>query len=118
MSPKFHKFKLLLDENMSARRKYRLLNSLFDVKLLEFDLKQGGLRDVEVHKTAAKMRRLIITFNGRDFKLLATTSPETGVIFVSRNLADEQIDTKLSGFLLRNTPKSLYGKFTTLTGET
>ncbi len=118
MSPKFHKFKLLLDENMSARRKYRLLNSLFDVKHLAFDLKQGGLRDEEVYKTAAKMQRLIITFNGRDFKPLATTLPETGVIFVSRNLADEQIDTKLSGFLLRSTPKSLYGKFTTLTGET
>ncbi len=42
MSPKFHKFKLLLDENMAARRKYRLLNRLFDVKHIAFDLKQAG----------------------------------------------------------------------------
>ena len=32
--------------------------------------------------------------------------------------ADEHIDTKLAGLLLRSTPKSLYGKFTPLTGET
>jgi predicted nuclease of predicted toxin-antitoxin system len=78
MSAKFHKFRLLLDENMSARRKYGLLNSLFDVKHIVFDLKKGGLRDEQVHKEAAKMQRLIITFNGKDFRTLATTSEETG----------------------------------------
>ncbi len=85
MSPKFHKFKLLLDENMAARRKYRLLNRLFDVKHIAFDLKQAGLPDTAVYKAAVKMQRLIITFNGRDFQHLATGSPETGVIFVSRH---------------------------------
>jgi predicted nuclease of predicted toxin-antitoxin system len=118
MSPKFHKFKLLLDENMSARTTYRLVNHLFDVKHIASDLKKGGLRDEQVHKEAAKMQRLIITFNGKDFKTLAATSNETGIIFVSRNLADEYIDTKLAGLLLRSTPNSLYGKFTPLTGET
>ena len=43
MSPKFHKFKLLLDENMPARRKFERLNRLFDVKHIAFDLRKGGL---------------------------------------------------------------------------
>src|SRR6266516_7069290 len=34
ISPKFHK--LLLDENMAARRKFELLNQLFDVKHIAF----------------------------------------------------------------------------------
>ena len=76
-------------------------------------------RDLEqVYKEAAKMQRLIITFKGKDFKTLATTSKETGIIYVSRNLPDEQIDSKLVSLLMRRTPNSLYGKFTPLTGET
>src|SRR5437773_2198264 len=118
MSPKFHKFKLLLDENMSARKKFAQLNHLYDVKHIAFDLRKGGLRDEQVYKESARMQRLIITFNGKNFKTLALTSKETGIIFVSRNLSDEHIDAKLVALLLRSTPKSLYGKFTPLTGET
>ena len=118
MSPKFHKFKLLLDENMSARRKFELLNHLFDVKHIAFDLRKGGMADEEVYNEAARMMRLIITFNGKDFKAFATRSKETGVLFVSQNLSNEQIDKKLVSFLLKKTPNALYGKFTTITGET
>ena len=118
MSPKFHKFKLLLDENMSARRKFELLNHLFDVKHIAFDLKKGGLSDEEVYNEASRMKRLIITFNGKDFKAFATRAKETGILFVLQNLSDEQIDKKLVSFLLKKTPNALFGKFTTITGET
>ena len=118
MSAKFHKFKLLLDENMPARNKFEHLNHIFDVKHIAFDLGKGGLSDAEVYKEAAKTHRLIITFNGKDFKAFATTSKETGILFVSQNIPDEQIDTKLVALLRKYTPNSLYGKFTTLTGET
>ena len=96
MSPRFHKFKLLLDENMPARKKFELLNRLFDVKHLAFDLRKGGIRDEQVYKEAVKMHRLIITFNGKDFKTLAANSKETGIIFVSQifTLARGQRETK------------------------
>lgn len=118
MSPKFHKFKLLLDENMPARRKFALLNHLFDVKHVAFDLRKGGLRDAEVYQEAVKMHRLIVTFNGKDFKPMAANAKETGVIFVSQNVPNEQLDTKLVALLIRSTPNALFGKFTVLTGET
>src|SRR5436309_15963042 len=103
---------------MPARRKFALLNHLFDVKHIAFDLRKGGLADEEVYNEAARMQRLIITFNGKDFKTFATRTKETGVLFISQNLPDEQIDKKLVSFLLKKTPNALYGKFTSITGET
>jgi predicted nuclease of predicted toxin-antitoxin system len=118
MSPKFHKYKLLLDENMPARRTFALLNHLFSVKHIAFDLKKGGIRDELVYQEAVKMQRLIVTFNGDDFKPFVPRSRETGIIFVSDNLSTNQIDAKLVALLVRSTPKALFGKFTPLTGET
>jgi hypothetical protein len=118
MSPKFHKFKLLLDENMPARTYFERLNHLHDVKHIVIDLHISGLLDEKVYHEAAKRRRLIVTFNGDDFKDLAAKSNATGIPSVSNNLSPEQIDTKLVALLIRSTSNSLYGKFTTITGET
>src|SRR5258708_6776400 len=43
MSPKFHKFRLLLDENMPGRRAFASLNHLFDVKHIALDLKTDAI---------------------------------------------------------------------------
>lgn len=118
MSPKFHKFRLLLDENMPGRRAFLSLNHLFDVKHISLDLKKGGIRDKLVYQEAVQLKRLIVTFNGDDFKPFVTNSRETGIIAVSDNLSTHQIDSKLTALLLRSTPKTLYSKFTPLTGET
>ena len=118
MSPKFHKFKLLLDENMPARTYFERLNHLHDVKHIVIDLNISGLPDEKVYQEAAKRQRLIVTFNGNDFKDLAGKSNATGILYVSNNLSPEQIDRKLVALLIRSTPKSLYGRFTTITGET
>jgi predicted nuclease of predicted toxin-antitoxin system len=118
MSAKFRKYKLLLDENMPARRRLPLLNRLFDVKHIAFDLRKGGLPDAAVYKEAVSMQRLIITFNGKDFKALANKSQATGIIYPSNNLTNEQLDTKLVALLVRRSPHALFGKFTALTGET
>jgi len=103
---------------MPARRQFAVLNHLFDVKHIAFDLRKGGLPDAEVYQEATNMHRLIITFNGKDFKAFAEKSTETGVIFVSQNLPNAHIDTKLTALLLKSTPKALFGKFTAITGET
>ena len=54
----FYKHKLLLDENMSFRTAFPSLNSKFDVKHIEDDLKQGGLPDPDVYQLAVKLNRI------------------------------------------------------------
>lgn len=71
-----------------------------------------------MYQFAAKTKRLLVTFNGADFKDLARTNNETGIISLSENLLREQLDKKLTALLQRSTPKGLYGRFTTSTGET
>lgn len=114
----FYKHKLLLDENMPPRLEFPRLNGLFDVKHIRDDLGSAGLPDPEVYALAVKLQRLIVTFNARDFKALATRSLDTGIVGVSANLPSHQIDTKLTALLVRSSAKALYGKFTAITGET
>jgi hypothetical protein len=65
-----------------------------------------------------KQKRLIVTYNAKDFQVFASYSLASGVIGVSSNLPTHHIDTKLTALLIKCTPKALYGKFTTITGET
>lgn len=118
MTNKFYKFKLLLDENMPPRERFPHVNSRYDVKHIRDDINQGGLLDEPVFTLASKLNRLLVTFNGDDFYKFVEKSNETGVINISANLRYEQIDTKLTSLLSKSTPKALYGKFTTITGET
>lgn len=114
MAPRFHKYKLLLDENMSDRSKFPRLNGLFDVKHIRDDLNISGIPDSKVHAIAVKQKRIIITFNVKDFTKLATKHPDSGVIGVSANLPNHQIDLKLTALLVKTKPKNLYGKFNIL----
>ncbi|SRR6266567_3414426 len=118
MVHRFYKHKLLLDENMPSRLEFPRLNGLFDVKHIRDDLKSGGLSDPQVYDLAVKQQWLIVTFNAKDFRELATQSQETGIIGVSTNLPSHQIDTKLTALLVRSTANALLGKLTTITGET
>ena len=118
MPKKFYKFKLLLDENMPPRQRFPRLNSRFDLKHMRDDFNHIGVKDPAVYDLAVKQNRLIITFNGKDFKKLLDKSVQTGLINVSANLRYEQIDTKLTALLTKSSEKSLFGQFTDLTGET
>jgi predicted nuclease of predicted toxin-antitoxin system len=118
MPRRFYKFKLLLDENMPPRHRFPRLSSRFDVKHIRDDLNQAGLKDPPVYALASKLNRLIITFNGDDFKNMVDQNSETGVINISANLRYDQIDTKLTSLLTKSSPNALFGKFTDLTGET
>ena len=118
MPKKFHKYKLLLDENMPARTKFPRLNSRYDLKHIRDDFHFTGMLDPQVYAFAQREDRLILTLNGDDFKDLAGKSKATGIVFLSDNLIDERIDSKLTALLSKSTPNALYGKFTTITGET
>jgi hypothetical protein len=55
---------------MPPRQRFPRLNSRFDLKHIRDDFSQLGLKDPVVYDLAAKRNRLIITFNGTDFKKL------------------------------------------------
>ena len=44
-----------------------------------------------------------MTFNGNDFKEMVVQSTQTGVINISQNLRNDQIDTKLTALLSAGT---------------
>ena len=106
-----------MDENMPPRQRFPRLNSRFDVKHIRDDLNQAGLKDPPVYALASKLNRLIITFNGDDFKNMVDQNSEAGVINISANLRYDQIDTKLTSLLTKSGPNALFGKFIDLTGE-
>lgn len=86
MPKKFHKHKLLLDENMPSRQAFPRLNMLFDVKHVRDDFKSGGTSDQQVYKIAEESKRLIITYNVKHFKGPAGKSQDTGVIGIPPHL--------------------------------
>lgn len=116
--PRFYKHKLLLDEGLPYKKYLPKLNARYDLKHIKEDLKKDKLPDEEVYKIAKKLKRLLIVFNVRDYKNLASKSKDTGIIGVSQNLPIEQIDNKLLAILNKSRGKSLYGKLTSITGET
>ena len=103
---------------MPPRQRFPRLNRRFDLKHIRDDLHQAGLTDPPVYRLAQKLNRLIITFNGDDFKNMVEQNTQTGVINISTNLRNDRIDTKLTAPLTKSSPSALFGKFTDLTGET
>jgi len=105
------RYKILLDENISPRTRFSILNSRHNVKHLVHDLKKSGITDLEVYIFAMKTKRLIVTFNKKHFEKIAGKSKDTGVIAVSTNVSDEQIDKKITSLLSRKKKNELYRKF-------
>jgi predicted nuclease of predicted toxin-antitoxin system len=114
MARRFHKHKLLLDENLSPRTAFPRLNSIFDVKHVRDDLKRGGLPDPQVYQMAVKQQRILLTYNTKHFHQLAGTLNDAGIIGISPHLTSAQVDTKLTALLTRSTPNTLAGKITSL----
>ncbi len=112
---KLQRYKLLLDENVSPRTRFPILNSRHDVKHLVHDLKKSGITDLEVYILAKKTKRLIITFNKKHYEEIADKNKDTGIIAVSTNVSDEQIDKKITSLLSRNKKNRLYKKFNYIT---
>jgi len=111
--------KLLLDENFPPRSRLAKLNRRYDVKHIRDDYGLVGLKDPPVYTVAQEQQRLLITFDPEDFRPLVEKNKEAGgVIGVSHNLSDAQIDTKLVAYLRKRSPKRLYGAFHYISGET
>ena len=98
MPHRFYKHKLLLDEGFPPRSYFPILNQRFDIKHIKDDLRKIGLPDEEVYSLAVQLKRLIVTYNAKDFRRLAHNSKETGVIGVPALMPYYQIDNKLTSF--------------------
>ena len=114
-----YKHKVLLDENMPPRIALTNCNQLFDIKHIRFDLRKPGLVDHLVYEHAVSLGRIVITYNTKDFKPLAGTKEDQGIIAVppSFMMNLSQLDTKLTAFLKKSKPIQLQGKCISLLEE-
>ena len=117
MSRKFRKYKLLLDEGLPPRKRFKILNSRHSLAHIKHDLGKSGISDREVWNVATQQKRIVVTYNARDFEKLAPLSKNSGVIAVSSNLSNEMIDKKLTSLLSRRKKGNFFGKFIYITGE-
>ena len=111
MPKRFYKHKILLDENMPQRFRLPLLNQQFEVKHLRDDLDKGQLEDPEVYELAVRDGLVIVTYNIKDFRSLAGTKPDAGIIGAPDRLPVKQLDTKLCALLKWLTPNALKGRY-------
>jgi len=117
MPKRFHKHRVLLDENLPPRAAFRLLNSRFDVKHIEHDFHHGGHEDLSVYQLAVAQNRTIVTFNVKHFRPLVGTEDDAGVIGLPGSWATPQLDAKLTAVFNRTTPKQLQKKYVALSGQ-
>ncbi len=114
MPPKIYKHRLLLDEGLYPRKLLTRANNRHNLRHIKHDLNRAGIKDLQVYEIAVSQKRIIVTYNVRDFKKLSKKSEGSGVIGVSQGLTPEQLDTKLNALLSKNSEKSLFGKYTPL----
>ena len=114
MPKKFYKHKLLFDENVPPRLYFPNLNQYFDVKHIRDDLKKGKAIDKNVYDIAVSLGRIIITSNIKDFRPLAGSKKDAGIIGIPDHLLAHQLDTKLTAFFKKTNPKILAGKYVSL----
>lgn len=88
------KYKLLLDEGLPPRNRFLNLNNRFDIKHIKHDLNKSAISDKDVYDYAIKEKRILITFNIKDFKNLVSLN-KPSVIALSVNLLNNQTDKKI-----------------------
>jgi len=106
-----YRFKLLLDENFPSRKKLVRLNNRYDVKHISEDVRLFGISDAKVCAYAQKEHRILVTFNVKHFKNQQFITSSFGIVGVSTNLSNDQIDKKLSAFFSKITPNILRGRY-------
>ena len=114
MPHRFYKHKLLLDEGFPPRSYFPILNQRFDVKHIKDDLRKIGLPDEEIYALAVQLKRIIVTYNAKDFRHMAGKSQDTGVIGIGALMLYHHIDKKLTSLLTKSSSTALLGKYTPL----
>lgn len=99
---------------MPRRQRLPKLNEYCNIKHISHDLNLAGLPDLDVYELGVKLGRVIVTYNGKDFRVLVGTKPDAGVIDAPDHLPLLQLDNKLKSLLAKHSPNSLRGKLTPL----
>ncbi|MBI2017913.1 DUF5615 family PIN-like protein [Candidatus Daviesbacteria bacterium] len=118
MKAKFFKHKILLDENFFVPSYLPKLNKKFTVKHILQNPEHKGWSDWKVFRFASKNHMFVVTFNVKDFVDFVELSNTTGIVGISTNLSEEDIDKKLTALFTRSSKRSLFGKITFISGET
>lgn len=84
------------------------------MKHIVADYKMKGLSDPQVFKFAHREKRILVTYNSKDFKGLISQSSTVGVVGISSNILLTDIDKKLTALLTHSKKGELAGKFTSL----
>jgi len=100
-----------LDENFPSRKKLVRLNNRYDVKHITEDVGLSGISDAKVCAYAKKEQRILVTFNVKHFRNQHFITSSFGIIGVSTNFTNDQIDKKLSSFLSKKTPNILRRRY-------
>ncbi|MGA5823429.1 DUF5615 family PIN-like protein [Kitasatospora sp. NPDC094028] len=114
MVKRFHKHKLLLDEQMPTRSSFPRVNEHFDVKHVAEDLHKDSSSDDHVYDLAVTLGRIILTRNTKHFIKLAGTKADAGVIGIPPHWQPKQIDSQLTALLMKHTPSHFSGRYTPL----
>ena len=117
MSKRFHKHKILLDEDVYPRSAFPHLNELFDVKHIVHDLNRPGTLDRPLYRLATAQGRIVVTFNGKDFRELVLHPDDPGVIDVPAGWSAPRIETKLVSLLMHHGASYFAGHYRTLATE-
>lgn len=117
MPRKFRKYRLLLDEGLSPKERFKVLNSRHNLVHVKHNLRKAGISDSEVWKIAIREKRVVITYNIKDFKSFPMQNKNAGVIGVSNYLSVEQIDKKITSLLSKSKQQDLYGKVIKISKE-
>lgn len=99
---------------MRPRTDFPRLNKRFDIKHLSHDFKKPGITDPDVYNLAVRQGRVIVTLSISDFKQLAGTKNDAGIIGIPPNLLPPKLDNKLTALLLKLSPRQIRGKFISL----
>ena len=101
MAKRPYRYKLLFDENMPHRELFPSLNKTFNIKHIAADLNLAGMPDPKVYELAVNEKRLLVTYNIKDFTKIASKNTNTGIIGVSASLTLSQVDKKLTALFTK-----------------
>ncbi len=121
MAHKLYKFRLLLDEMFPPRLAFPRLNHRHTVKHVIHDFSRKPspkpILDPEVMKLAEKTGSVVVTMNTKDF-FKFTVAKSAGIIGISPNVSNEQIDLRTTSLLSKSTKNQIYGHVYYITSST
>ena len=92
------------------------LNAHFDVKHITHDLHHGGMADSLISELAVATRRIILTSNVKDFRLLLKED-SPGLVGIPETWSITRLDTKLTALFMQRRPNYFWGQYRSLAAE-